>query len=354
MVAPMADDIELAAEGDVLAMLGLANASAEIHHANFATEPESLADWTASYRATERTHPWLVARAGGRVVGFAKASPHRPRGAYRWTAEVSVYVDPSAHASGVGSRLYAHLVPTLRAQGYVTLLAGISPPNPPSERLHTRFGFQRCGTYHRAGYKHGAWHDVGYWELHLSPPDLAPAPIREASRVWATVRALVAGRPVRIARADLASDEARAIIAMLDTELSAAYPEPGATHFRLDTAEVSGSRGGFFVARAPDGCADDGPPLGCGAVRMLDDTAAELKRMFVPAPWRGLRIASVMLTELEAQAARLGATRVRLETGERQASALRLYERAGYRRIPPFGEYVGSPLSVCLERELPR
>ncbi|HMJ54635.1 MAG TPA: GNAT family N-acetyltransferase [Polyangiaceae bacterium] len=67
-----------------------------------------------------------VARGASRRTGgrFCQASPHRTRGAYQWTAEVSVYVDPQCHGSGIGTQLYRHLVPVLRRQGYVTLLAG--------------------------------------------------------------------------------------------------------------------------------------------------------------------------------------------------------------------------------------
>ncbi len=125
-----------------------------------------------------------MAKDGARIVGFARGSSHRARGAYAWTAEVSVYVAFDTHARRVGTRLYERLVPTMRAQGYVTLLAGITPGNPASERLHARFGFVRCGTYHRAGWKLGAWHDVGYWELHLAPENEPPRAIQPVRHVW--------------------------------------------------------------------------------------------------------------------------------------------------------------------------
>lgn len=151
---------------------------------NFATSPEPLDGWLASFRETHLFFPWFVAEDGtGRVRGFAKAGPHKSRGAYAWTADVSVYVDPESHGRGIGGRLYAVLLPTMRAQGYVTLVAGITRPNPASEKLHSRFGFVPCGTFRRVGFKNGAWHDVGYWDLALRDDPSAPAPIRPVSDV---------------------------------------------------------------------------------------------------------------------------------------------------------------------------
>ncbi len=180
--------IELAGAGDLNRIAALANRAAETGTANFATEPEPTARWRRDWSATAATHPWLVARSGGSVAGFAKASPHRARGAYRWTAEMSVYIDEAWQGRGIGTALYRVLIPLLRAQGYVTLLAGITGGHAASERLHERAGFARCGTFHRAGWKMGAWHDVGYWELQLQPAGAAPAPIRPVGETW-TARA---------------------------------------------------------------------------------------------------------------------------------------------------------------------
>jgi phosphinothricin acetyltransferase len=175
----------LAEEADLPRIVEIANWAAAHTPANFATEPEPVSQWRDAWLATRSTHPWIVARDGERrVAGFAKASPHRARGAYRWTAEVSVYVDPAHHGRGLGRALYGLLLPTLRAQGYMTLLAGITPGNPASERLHASSGFVACGTFHRAGWKHGAWHDVGYWELHLQTDIAEPREPRPVGEAW--------------------------------------------------------------------------------------------------------------------------------------------------------------------------
>lgn len=170
--------IELATRSDVAAVLAIANAAAALGVANLATEPEPLEAWLAAFDATHERYPWLVARERGRVVAFAKAGPHKRRGAYEWSAEVTVYVDPAFHRRGLGRRLYGALIPLMRAQGYATLIAGISLPNPGSEALHEHFGFERCATFRRIGYKAGQWRSVGYWEKHLRAGPEAPEPIR--------------------------------------------------------------------------------------------------------------------------------------------------------------------------------
>jgi putative acetyltransferase len=344
-IPPVEHRVSLASEEDVPSMLALANWAAAATSANFATEPEPLAMWMEGFRATRASHPWLVAREGGRVVGFAQGSPHRSRGAYRFSAEVTVYIDPEHHGRGLARALYRVLIPMLRAQGYVTLLAGITLGNPASERLHESFGFRRCGTYHRIGWKAGRWHDVGYWELHLQAERLPPAELRSTEQVFPKVRAGLAGE-IRIARTGLRDPDAAALIQALNTELSATYPEPGATHFRLDEDEVSAAQGSFMVASL------DGEAVGCGAVRMLGGGEAELKRMYVVPRFRGLGVCKAVLGALEQHARTHGANRVVLETGTRQTAALGLYERAGYARIPLFGEYVGSPCSLCMGKPL--
>jgi len=181
--------ISRATKRDVPKILELSNWAADKLAANFATEPESLAHWTEAFEQTSAMHPWLVAKQGEELLGFAKASPHRSRGAYAWMAEVSVYVRSDLHRQRLGTRLYERLIPLMREQGYVTLLAGIATPNPASERLHAAFGFTRCGTFHRAGWKFGRWHDVGYWELHLQSGGGAPRALQSVDAVWDSVEA---------------------------------------------------------------------------------------------------------------------------------------------------------------------
>lgn len=87
---------------------------------------------------------------------------------------MSVYVAESAHRQGVAGALYRTLFAELARQGYRTLLAGVTLPNPVSVALHESLGFQPAGVYRRIGHKFGSWHDVGWWQLLLpidAPPD---------------------------------------------------------------------------------------------------------------------------------------------------------------------------------------
>ena len=151
---------------------------------------------------------------------------------------------------------------------------------------------------------------------------------------------------LEVRREDLDAPVSVVLIAKLNAELTARYPEEDATHFRLDREEVVEGRGAFVVVY------DGTEPVGCGALRRLDGDSAELKRMFVEPCARGRGVGRVLLAELEAEARRLGVGRVVLETGVRQQRALALYESAGFTHIPPFGEYVDSPFSVCLAKLL--
>jgi phosphinothricin acetyltransferase len=117
------------------------------------------------------THPWLVAEDGGEVVGYAYACRHQDRPAYRWAADVSVYVAANRRNEGLGRSLYEALFERLRQQNFHVACAGITMPNDASVALHEAVGFVRIGISPRIGWKGGRWHDVGWWQLELVPPD---------------------------------------------------------------------------------------------------------------------------------------------------------------------------------------
>lgn len=118
-----------------------------------------------------QSYPWLVLEREGRVIAYACASSHRPRAAYRWAAEVGIYVDPAHHRAGAGRRLYEALLDLLRRQRLHIACAAITLPNDASIGLHRALGFEPAGVQRAIGYKCGAWHDVSWWQLRLSPGD---------------------------------------------------------------------------------------------------------------------------------------------------------------------------------------
>jgi L-amino acid N-acyltransferase YncA len=126
-------------------------------------------------RAAE-THAWLVAVGDGEVLGYAYACPHRERPAYRWAVDVSVYVSEAQRRRGVGRSLYLALLDRLRRQRLRIACAGITLPNEASVALHERLGFVPVGVFRRIGWKQGAWRDVGWWQLQLTPVGTEPPP----------------------------------------------------------------------------------------------------------------------------------------------------------------------------------
>lgn len=152
---------------------------------------------------------------------------------------------------------------------------------------------------------------------------------------------------IALERADLTAESSRRLIAALNAELRGAYAEPGANHFSLDPDEVAPGRGIFLVVRV------DGHPVGCGALRLIDNHTGELKRMYIAPNLRGQGLGRRLVAALEAEARALGARKLVLETGVRQSAALALYRSTGFVPIPLYGEYCLSPdTSICLGKDL--
>jgi len=123
--------------------------------------------------------PWLVATRAGLVIGYAYASQHRQRPAYRWSADCSVYISSGCRRGGVGRLLYHHLITEVAALGYVSLFAGITLPNEASAGLHEAMGFEALGVFRNVGYKRGSWRDVGWWQRTLGELPRTPEEPRE-------------------------------------------------------------------------------------------------------------------------------------------------------------------------------
>jgi phosphinothricin acetyltransferase len=113
----------------------------------------------------EKRYPYLVCTIDDKVVGFAYADRVRPHEAYRWNAELSVYINPGFHGRGIATALYTALFQILKAQGFCNLYAVITLPNEASIALHRHFGFKELALHQADGYKMGAWRDV-FWMLY--------------------------------------------------------------------------------------------------------------------------------------------------------------------------------------------
>ncbi len=161
--------IRLAEKSDAAQIAAIYRPFCEDNCISFESEAPGDAEVASRIDATLRKFPWLVDERDGLIAGYAYASAHRVRAAYRWVAEVTVYVHPEFHGKGVGRALYADLFERLRAQGYYKVYAGILVPNPPSQGFHEALGFKQVAMYPHVGFKLGAWRDVGWWQYALQP-----------------------------------------------------------------------------------------------------------------------------------------------------------------------------------------
>jgi phosphinothricin acetyltransferase len=160
--------IRAATEADLARIRDILNYYIEHTAFNFRTQPQGIDDVRKLWTQRHQRFPWLVAVLFGEVVGAAYAGPWNDKDGYQWTVESTVYVDPSAHRRGIGDALYTELLDRLRQLRFHSAIAVIALPNEPSVRLHERHGFTRVGHLIEAGYKHGAWHDVGFWQCRLA------------------------------------------------------------------------------------------------------------------------------------------------------------------------------------------
>jgi GNAT superfamily N-acetyltransferase len=138
--------------------------------------------------------------------------------------------------------------------------------------------------------------------------------------------------------------DALLLIDELQTHLESFYPPESRHGFSVERLIKEGVA--FFVLRV------EGAAAGCGGIKLFGREYGELKRMYVRPDFRGRKYGELLVDHLAEHARAHGVTLLRLETGIHQKAAIRLYERLGFRRIPPFGPYTDDPLSRCYEKSL--
>ena len=116
----------------------------------------------------EASLPWLVAEQSGQIAGYAYATKWKARSAYRFSVEITVYLEPGFVGQGWGSRLYEVLLARLKEKGVHSVIGGVALPNAASVALHEKFGMQKVAHFNEVGFKFGKWVDVGYWQITLS------------------------------------------------------------------------------------------------------------------------------------------------------------------------------------------
>ncbi|HEU5104365.1 MAG TPA: GNAT family N-acetyltransferase [Solirubrobacterales bacterium] len=143
---------------------------------SFEERAPDAAEMAARIERYGTSHAWLVAERDREVVGYAYATAFNERPAYRWSTSVSVYIADAARGQGVGRALYEALFERLRERGFRMACAGITLPNEASVGLHESVGFEQIGVNPEIGFKNGAWHDVGWYQLDLAPATENPPP----------------------------------------------------------------------------------------------------------------------------------------------------------------------------------
>jgi phosphinothricin acetyltransferase len=145
----------------------------------FEVEPPSEAQLVERIIAAQKSHAWLVLEDdAGEIIGYAYGGPMKERAAYRWSCEVSIYLELGRRRTGGGRALYEALFERLTERGFRTAIAGMTLPNDASVGLHTALGFEPVGTYRKIGWKNGAWHDVHWAQRSLSTAEDPPEETR--------------------------------------------------------------------------------------------------------------------------------------------------------------------------------
>jgi len=131
-------------------------------------EEQTLSDAAMAQRIADVSAlglPWLVAEEDGQLLGYAYATRWKPRTAYRYSVEITVYMAPGSAGKGLGTALYVELFRQLRALGVHAAVGGIALPNEASIALHEKVGMKKIGEFEQIGFKQGRWLNVGYWQI---------------------------------------------------------------------------------------------------------------------------------------------------------------------------------------------
>ncbi len=175
--------LRLAREADAESLLEIYAPLVRETPISFELAPPGVEEYRGRIATVLETTPWLVCEEGDAILGYAYASKFRPRPAYQWSVETTVYVHEKHQKRAVGRALYETLFDCLRLQGYRTALAVIALPNVASVALHEKVGYQPVGVVHDVGYKLDRWHDIGFWELALQEHSSFPSPPRRLAEI---------------------------------------------------------------------------------------------------------------------------------------------------------------------------
>jgi L-amino acid N-acyltransferase YncA len=169
-------EIRAATAADIPAVTAIYDHAVRHGTASFELEPPDAAEMARRRQAlVEAGYPYVVAEADGTVAGYAYAGPYRPRPAYRWSVEDSVYVAPAMQRRGIGAALLGRLIAEAEQRGYRQMIAVIGDSAQiPSIELHRAAGFRPIGTIEHVGFKLGRWLDTVLMQRALGPGASTP------------------------------------------------------------------------------------------------------------------------------------------------------------------------------------
>lgn len=163
----MTTQIRQAVASDAEKILAIYRPIVEATAISFELVPPSLEEIASRIASVLNTHEWLVAYNSSGIAGYAYASQYRPREAYRFTTETTVYVKADQRGKGVAKTLYDALLESLGSREFRRAYAGIALPNAASVALHKAVGFEPIGIFPEAGCKFERWHDVSWWQRRI-------------------------------------------------------------------------------------------------------------------------------------------------------------------------------------------
>lgn len=166
--------IRPATEADAPRLLTIYAPYVESTAVSFEVVPPTVDEFAARIGKSLSKWQYLVGEIDGAIAGYAYGSMHRERAAYRFSVEVSAYIDAGFHRRGIGAALYRRLLDDLSAKGYCSAFAGITLPNEASVGLHRSVGFEQIGAFKDIGWKFDRWHDVVWMQRKLR--DRPPTP----------------------------------------------------------------------------------------------------------------------------------------------------------------------------------
>lgn len=159
--------LRVATTADAAACLAIYRPFVESSAVSFETVVPPVDEFAARIERSLSAWTWLIAEKDGRCIGYAYGHSHRERAAYRWSVEVTIYIDPGHRRQGIGRQLYERLFADLANLGYCNAFAGVTQPNESSMALHRGVGFEYIGTFSAVGRKFDRWHDVAWFQRKL-------------------------------------------------------------------------------------------------------------------------------------------------------------------------------------------